>query len=191
MVGGHADDGQQKPCVVQAGGGAVVGCSVDVDQDRVDPGLVDAQRRVGQRAQRGRQGEPGFLPALKFGRNREEVRGRLVLVCAAVQGGAQARRVGYRRSVLKPDHHVADWAVTDVGNHSADGDDGLTRRGDHVRGHLVDADADKRRISGFARSRARRSEPGEHPKTGHDADHSGKAQQAGPAESRRGHGPGP
>ena len=53
------------------------------------PGLSIRQRRLGQRAQRRGQGETGLLPALQLGSHREEVRGRLVLVGAAVQGGAQ------------------------------------------------------------------------------------------------------
>ena len=156
LVGRHTDHGQQEPRVVEPGRGAVVGCAVDVDQDGIDPGLVDAQRRLGQRAQRGRQGEADFLAALQFGCHREEVRGRLVLVGAAVQGGAQAPPTSSTAGgVLEPDHHVADRAVTDVGHHPADGDDGRARRGDHVRGHLIDADPDERRRSGLAGGRAR------------------------------------
>ncbi len=191
VVGRHPDHGQQEPRVVQAGGSAVVGRAVGVDQHGVDPGLVDAERGLGQRTQRRREREAGLLPALQFGGHRQEVRDRLVLVGVAVQRGAQARRGPDGRGVLEADHHIADGAVADVGDHAADGDDGLTRRGDHVRGDLIDADADERRGSRLARLRARRRGAGEHGETGQDGDHHREAHPAGPAESRRRHGPGP
>ena len=193
LVGWHPDHGQQEPRVVEPGRRTVVGRPVDVDQNGIDPGPIDAQRRLGRRAQRGGQREAGFLPALQFGCHREEISRWLVLIGAAVQRGTQAGRRRHRGGVLEPDHHVADRAITDIGHHAADGDGGRARRGDHVGGHLIDANPDERRRSRLAGSRAGHAErPGKHPrKTGHDADHCGEAKKAGPAESWRGHGPGP
>ena len=50
-IGRHAEHRQQEAGVVEPGGCAVVGCAVDVDQQRVDAGLVD-------------------VPATAFGRDR-------------------------------------------------------------------------------------------------------------------------
>ena len=118
---------------------------------------------------------------------------RGVFGCAFTAAFLVASQRGDWRSVFQPNHDVADWTVADIDHHSADGDDRLTRRRDHVRSHLIDADADKRRRSGLAGSRARCNDgPGEHyRKPGHDADRRDKAQPAGPAELGRNHGPGP
>lgn len=43
LVGRDAEDRQQKPCVVEAGRGAVVGCAVDVDQHGVHTGLLHTE----------------------------------------------------------------------------------------------------------------------------------------------------
>ncbi|ETB39216.1 hypothetical protein O974_26185 [Mycobacterium avium 11-0986] len=158
----HPHHGQQEARVVQPRGRAVVGRAVDVDQDGVDAGLLDAQRLLGQRAQRRRQGEADLLPALQFGCDGEKVGGGLVLVGVAVQAGAQTRRRGDRAGVLEADHDVADGSVADVGHHAADRDDGRAGGGDDVGGDLVDAHPDERRHTRLAGDRARCQRPGEH-----------------------------
>ena len=50
----HAEHRQQETGVVEPGGGAVVGGAVDVDEQRVDAGLVDTERRSLRGAQRDR-----------------------------------------------------------------------------------------------------------------------------------------
>ncbi|CPR10767.1 hypothetical protein BN971_02038 [Mycobacterium bohemicum DSM 44277] len=194
LVRGHPDHRQQEPGVVQPRRGAVVGCSVGVDQHRVDSRFLDAHRWRGERAQRRREGEADLLPAPQLGGDREEVRRRLVLVGAAVQGGPQARRRGDRPGVLEPHHHVAHRAVTDVGDRAGDGDDGRAGGGDDVGGHLVDADPDEGCHPGFAGGGGRQQGgdgSGEDRERGDDADDRGEAHEPGPAQLRRGHDSGP
>ena len=58
---------------------------------------------------------------------------------------------GHGRGVLEADHHVADRPVADVGDHPADGHDGLAGSGDDLRGDLIDPHLDEGDRAGFAR----------------------------------------
>ena len=123
-VGRDAGYRQQETRLVEACGVPVVGCAVDVDQNRIHTGVFDTQCRPLRRAHRHREAEPGGLSTVEFGCHSDEFTHRVELT-VGVQGGAQRRGVLHRRAALQAGHHVAYRSIPDVGDRSGHGDGGF------------------------------------------------------------------
>jgi hypothetical protein len=151
-VDGYTEDGQQEAGVIEPGRRTVIRRAVDVDQHRVDAGLLDVQGSGTFRSQRIRQREAHRFAALHLGRDGDEVGDRLELVQIAGEVGAKLTRGGDRPRVFHPDHHVAHGPVTHIEYGPADRQHRITGGGDDFGGDPVDPDLQERNGSGFTRA---------------------------------------
>ena len=150
-IGRHAQHRQQEPRIIEACRFAVVGGAVDVDEQGVHAGLLDRQRRRRRRTNGIRQRERPGLAAVELGYDGDELGDRRKTVNGSGQRRAQPSRRGDRVAVLEPHHDVAHRPVAHVGDGSRDGHGRVAGGGDQVRGHVLDADLQERRLARLAR----------------------------------------
>ena len=138
-VAGYAGDRQQEAGLVEAGDLAVLRGAVDVDQQGVDPGFLDAERRLTRRADRHRELKASRLSAIQLACDADEFTDPLE-PSADREAGAQRRGRGQSRAVLEACQHIADRAVAGVGHRGGHRDRRVAGGGHYIGGDAVQAD---------------------------------------------------
>ncbi|ODT95223.1 MAG: hypothetical protein ABS81_31925 [Pseudonocardia sp. SCN 72-86] len=142
--GGQREDGQQHPGGREPGAWLAVGLAVDVDEERVGAGGVDAQPGAGGRSQRGVDAHGHARAGLQRARHVDEGRGDGVGAGAAFEGGVGVGVGAQRVAALQPDGESGDGQVPGVGDGSRHCDDRRSVGGHDPGGELVERELQRR-----------------------------------------------